>query len=189
MALCRFLGVAELTSHSREFSQCFDNRQITASQRALALLSASFHLSPGRIPVCGSRVKVDLIDQTRLVLDQPPLHRHRRTAVPAGMTQEHPRHNPHQHRHPKRNRPHIGPGVPLARPQQRPTWPPPMRQRRRRDLLQLHRCSSVTGNAAATMAPADQTTRLIHSHTTSSCPAPANARRTRASRRTPAAAP
>ena len=53
--LVQVLGVAELDLAFREFSQCFDSRQITASQRALALFSASFHLSPGRIPVCGSR--------------------------------------------------------------------------------------------------------------------------------------
>ena len=38
------------------------------------------------------QIQVDLIDQTRFLLDQPLLDRHRLTAVPAGMTQKHPRH-------------------------------------------------------------------------------------------------
>ena len=38
------------------------------------------------------QIQVDLIDQTRFLLDQPLLDRHRLAAVPAGMTQEHPRH-------------------------------------------------------------------------------------------------
>ena len=50
----RFVASQPVQNDS-EFSQFFDSRQITASQRALALFSASFPLSPGRIPVCGSR--------------------------------------------------------------------------------------------------------------------------------------
>ena len=79
--------------HSWEASQCFDSRQITASQRALACCSACFQRAPGRMPVCGSRSKIDLLGQTRLLLDQPRLDRDRLTAIPAGMTQKHPRHN------------------------------------------------------------------------------------------------
>ena len=41
--------------HSREASQCFDSKQITASQRLLARCNACLQRSPGRIPVCGSR--------------------------------------------------------------------------------------------------------------------------------------
>ena len=56
--LVQVLGVAELgLAFARRFSQCFDSRQITASQRALACCSACFHRSPGRIPVCGSKSK------------------------------------------------------------------------------------------------------------------------------------
>jgi hypothetical protein len=45
-------------------------------------------------PDAGVRVQIqkDLIDQTRLLLNQPLLDRHRLRAVRAGMTQEQPRH-------------------------------------------------------------------------------------------------
>jgi hypothetical protein len=39
--------------HSWEASHCADNRQMTASQRSLALRSASFHRIPAGIPVSG----------------------------------------------------------------------------------------------------------------------------------------
>ena len=45
-------------------------------------------------PDTGVRVQIqkDLLGQTRLLLDQPRLDRHRLAAIPAGMTQKHPRH-------------------------------------------------------------------------------------------------
>ena len=52
-------------------------------------------LPPLAGPDAGVRVQIqeDLLGQTRLLLDQPRLDRHRLAAVPAGMTQKHPRHN------------------------------------------------------------------------------------------------
>ena len=54
--LVQVLGTPELgLALAGGFSQCLDSRQMTASQRALALSNASFHRAPGRIPVCGSK--------------------------------------------------------------------------------------------------------------------------------------
>jgi hypothetical protein len=38
------------------------------------------------------QIQKDLLGETGLMFDQPGLDRHRLTVVPAGMTQEHPRH-------------------------------------------------------------------------------------------------
>src|SRR6478672_7479796 len=40
------------------------------------------------------QIKVDFIEQTRFLFGQPVLDRHRLTAIPAGMAQEHTRHAP-----------------------------------------------------------------------------------------------
>ena len=53
-------------------------------------------------PRCAGPDPKDLLGQTRLLLDRPPLHRHRLPTVPAGMTQKHPRHT--LTRHPRRAR-------------------------------------------------------------------------------------
>ena len=52
-------------------------------------------LPPLAGPNAGVRVQIkeDFLGQARLLPDQPLLDRHRLTAIPAGMTQEHPRHN------------------------------------------------------------------------------------------------
>ena len=52
-------------------------------------------LPPLAGPDTGVRVQIqeDLLGQTRLLLDQPRLDRHRLAAIPAGMAQKHPRHN------------------------------------------------------------------------------------------------
>ena len=52
-------------------------------------------LPPCPRPDAGVRVQVqiDLLGQPRLLLDQPRLDRDRLAAIPAGMTQKHPRHN------------------------------------------------------------------------------------------------
>ena len=77
--------------HSREASQCFDSKQITASQRLLAAAMPASS-APRAEYRCGVQIQEDLLGQTRLVLDQPRLNRRRLAAIPAGMAQEHPRH-------------------------------------------------------------------------------------------------
>ncbi|BBX51378.1 hypothetical protein MPOR_24040 [Mycolicibacterium poriferae] len=57
ICLFRFSAVRYSTRHSSEASQRGDNRQITASHRALACRNASFHREPARNPVSGSTSK------------------------------------------------------------------------------------------------------------------------------------
>ena len=75
-------------------------------QQADHHLTAGVGLLQRLLPACprpnaGVRVQiqVDFVGQARLLLDQPRLDRDRLTAIPAGMTQKHPRHNsPPPHR-------------------------------------------------------------------------------------------
>ena len=91
--LVQRLGVAELglalVGGFPVLGQQADHR-LAAGVGLLQRLLPAF---PG--PDAGVRVQIqeDLLGQTRLLLDQPRLDRHRLAAIPAGMTQKHPRHD------------------------------------------------------------------------------------------------
>ena len=106
IVLFRCLGVPELglalAGGFPVLRQQADHR-LTA---AVGLLQRLLPALPG--PNTGVRVQIqeDLLGQTRLLLDQPRLDRHRLAAIPAGMAQEHPRHAS----------PPVGAGAHLSQP-------------------------------------------------------------------------
>ena len=104
MVLFSFSAYRNSVSHSGEFASAWTagNHRLTTSVGLLQRL-----LPPFPRPDTGVRVQIqiDLLGQTRFLLDQPLLDRHRLAAVPAGMAQEHPRHaSPPRHSIRTRNR-------------------------------------------------------------------------------------
>jgi hypothetical protein len=90
--LMQILGVAEL-------DQAFRRLQPVLRQQADHRLATRTSLIQRPLPPLARpdtsvrvHIQIDLVDQTRLVLDQPLLDRHRLAAVKPRMTQEHPRH-------------------------------------------------------------------------------------------------
>ena len=88
----QILGVAEL-------DQAFRRVQPVLRQQADHRLATRTSLIQRPLPALPRpdtsvrvHIQIDLVDQTRLVLDQPLLDRHRLAAVKPRMTQEHPRH-------------------------------------------------------------------------------------------------
>ena len=80
------LDVAELDVAFRRvqpvLGQQADHR-LTASTGLIQRLLPPLPRTDPRVRI---EIQIDLIDQTRFLLDQPLLHRHRLAAVPAGMT-------------------------------------------------------------------------------------------------------
>ena len=91
--LVQRLGIPEL---GLAFRGGFPVRRQQADHRLTAgvgLLQRLLPACPGSDTGVRVQIQIDLLGQPRLLLDQPRLDRDRLTAIPAGMTQKHPRHH------------------------------------------------------------------------------------------------